>query len=81
MRSLKLYFYCSLITFLLFILVGCASYSDSLKSNFQLAGKNKSELKKVIHHYSVHSTDSLKIKAAIFLIENMDAHMSYVSKS
>lgn len=61
--------------------MGCVSYSDSLKSNFQLAGKNKSELKNVIHHYLVHRADSLKRKAAIFLIENMDAYMSYVSKS
>jgi hypothetical protein len=63
------------------VFTGCASYPDSLKSNFQLAGKNNNELKKVIRYYSVYRADSLKRKAAIFLIGNMDAHESYVSKS
>ncbi|HJV77449.1 MAG TPA: hypothetical protein VJ602_03635 [Paludibacter sp.] len=63
------------------VFTGCASYSDSLKTNFQLTGKNQRELKKVIRHYSVHRADSLKRKATIFLIENMDAHVLYVSKS
>ena len=55
------------------------SYPKSLGSNFEMAGSNQSELKKVIRHYSHHASDSLKLKAAIFLIENMDAHYSYVS--
>lgn len=63
------------------VFTGCTSYPDSLKTNFQLAGKNQRELKKVIRHYSVHRADSLKRKATIFLIENMDAHVLYVSKS
>jgi len=81
MKSTKLYFLCLLIGSLLFLFSGCVSYPTSLNTNFQLAGKNNSELKKVIRHYSTHRADSLKRQAAIFLIGNMDAHVSYVSKS
>lgn len=42
--------------------------------------KNKLELEKVIKHYS-SPKDSLKKKAAIFLIENMQPHYSYYSKN
>jgi hypothetical protein len=72
---------CLLVISILFLATGCVSYPKSLEKNFQLAGKNNSELKKVIRHYSTHRADSLKRKAVIFLIENMDAHVSYVSKS
>lgn len=40
----------------------------------QLAGDNKVELEKVLNHYK---NDSLKYKAACFLIENMPGHYSY----
>jgi molybdopterin synthase catalytic subunit len=72
---------CLVVFSILFSTIGYASYPSSLEKNFQLAGKNNSELKKAIRHYSTHRADSLKIKAAIFLIENMDAHTSYVCKS
>jgi hypothetical protein len=65
--------------FLSFIITSCISYPDCLKVNLQLAGQNRNELKKVIRHYSSRS-DSLKRKAAIFLIGNMENHYSYVSK-
>ncbi len=57
------------------------SYPKSLSTIFAKAGKNESELKKVIMHYSAQPSDSLKRAAAIFLIENMDAHSSYQSDS
>ena len=41
------------------------------------AGKNAAELRKVIEHYSKHERDSLKLKAAYFLIGNME-EQSYV---
>ncbi len=66
---------------LVILIVGCTTYPDSLKSNFKQAGKNQSELKKVIRHYSTHKADSVKKKAAIFLIQNMDAHESYKSNA
>lgn len=47
--------------------------SNSYKLDFALnyANENANELKKVLDHYSKHKKDSLKLKAAIFLIENM----------
>ena len=81
MKNTKWIPHCILIFSFTVVFSGCASYHDSPKTNFQLAGNNKSELKKVIRHYSVYRTDSLKRKATIFLIGNMDAQMSYFSKS
>lgn len=40
------------------------------------AGKNKGELEKVIRQYNQNTADSLKLKAAYFLISNMDIHSS-----
>jgi len=50
--------------------------SDSLAK----AGSNRAELEKVIEHYS-SLTDSLKLKAATFLIENMPGHGTLCSKA
>ena len=63
------------------VFTGCASYFDSLKSYFQLTGKHTSKFKKVNLHDSVYRADSLKRKATILLIGNMDARMTYVNKS
>lgn len=65
--------------FLLYLILDFTSYPKSLDVAFQKAGNNQSELKKVIRHYSHREADSLKLKAAIFLIENMDVHYSYQS--
>lgn len=81
MKKSKYILYFLHVTSLIFVFYGCISYPDRLKANFQLAGKNRNELKKVIRHYSFHPSDSLKRKAAIFLIENMDVHYSYLSES
>jgi hypothetical protein len=64
---------------LFFVFHDFSSYPKSLDPIFKMAGSNQSELKKVIRHYSWFASDSLKRKAAIFLIENMDAHYSYQS--
>jgi len=72
---------CLLLISILFLTTGCTSYPTSLDKNFQLVGKNNSELKTVICRYSTLRADSLKIKTAILLIENMDVHISYVRKS
>lgn len=39
-----------------------------------LAGDNKSELLKVINKYNKNPSDSLKLKSAYYLIENMPYH-------
>ncbi|MBW7941603.1 MAG: hypothetical protein H3C64_04210, partial [Candidatus Kuenenia stuttgartiensis] len=45
--------------------------NEKLDKALDYAGTNAGELKKVIAHYSKASGDSLKLQAAIFLIENM----------
>ncbi len=56
------------------MLVGCLknpSIPAKTRIALQYAGQNSIELKKVILHYSTNPKDSLKLKAACFLIENM----------
>jgi hypothetical protein len=48
-----------------------------LEHALKLAGVNRSELEKVLAHYSQNPADSLKYKAACFLIENMIYYYSY----
>jgi hypothetical protein len=78
-KNYKILFLILLPVLLFFFLPDFTSYPKSLEPIFEQAGSNQSELKKVLKHYSHRSSDSLKLKAAIFLIENMDAHHSYVS--
>ncbi len=59
------------IPFLLFI--SCQS-NDNLERILQYSGENRNELEKVINHYSQKEEDSLQLKAALFLIENMPGH-------
>lgn len=44
------------------------------------AGSNRNELFRVIRHYQ-EGTDSLKLKAALFLIENMADKYYYTGKA
>ena len=56
----------------LFTVIACRpSFKNKLNEALYIAGKNKPELEKVIIHYSRNPDDSLKLKAAYFLIENM----------
>jgi len=57
-----------------------ANIPGGVKNTLALAGENREELEKVISHYSGES-DSLKLKAAYFLIENMRYHFTYKGKS
>lgn len=50
---------------------------DPLERALELAGSNRTELEKVLEHYSKTEADSLKLKAAEFLIANMPGHFSY----
>lgn len=60
--------YCYPILFFFFF-VSCSSpFREKLEFAFRLAGENRAELEKVLAYYQ---TDSLKQKAACFLIENM----------
>lgn len=46
-------------------------YAFLLEAALQQAGKNRGELEKVLTRYKISPADSLKYKAACFLIENM----------
>jgi len=61
--------------FLLPVLTGC--HQSKLENALQLAGTNRFELERVLAYYSQDPSESLKLKAAIFLIENMPGHISY----
>lgn len=53
---------------------GCVTDVDRLEYALEFAGENRSELEKVLEHYS---NDSLKYRAACFLIENMPRWYAY----
>lgn len=72
----------NLLVLLLFVFTwaACKQQTNELERVLKLAGPNRIELEKVIDHYSQNKSDSLKLKAAMFLITNMDVHFSYKSK-
>ncbi|MDH6342163.1 hypothetical protein M2480_002143 [Parabacteroides sp. PFB2-12] len=60
-----------------FILLVSCSQKANLDLALQSAGSNRPELEKVLDHYSASPSDSLKLRAAVFLIENMPYYFSY----
>lgn len=64
----------------IFSLVFISSCSDSPRSKMEeillFSGENRKELEFVLDHYSKNKSDSLKLKAAEFLILNMRYHKS-----
>lgn len=74
-----------IILLLPFIYMSCnmeeQSYSNErLDLALSLSGANRYELEKVIRHYSQFKRDSLSLKAALFLIENMPGHYTLESQ-
>lgn len=64
--------------FPLILLCSCISNKQSkLEQALVLAGENKTELEKVLKRYSLDPADSLKYRAALFLIENMPGYLFY----
>ncbi len=55
-------------------------YPPEILKALEQAGANKGELEKVLVHYKQNSSDSLKLKAAYFLIQNTIYHYSVVSE-
>ena len=55
----------------IFLLSACNQVSDHLEQALEQAGTNRAELEKVLRHYR---DDTLKYRAACFLIENMPYH-------
>jgi hypothetical protein len=61
---------------LLLSLLSCEQDGD-LRQALKLADDNRPELEKVLAHYKKNQADSLKYKAACFLIKNMSRHFTY----
>ena len=57
-------------------LISCQRGDAKLELALRLAGDNRGELERVLGHYSREEGDSLKLRAAYFLIENMPGHYS-----
>lgn len=64
------------------ILTGCHQWQQTheLEYALTLSGENRAELEKVLDYYSHDPVDSLKYRAAEFLIENLPYHYSYEGK-
>lgn len=57
--------------------ISCSKENDRLQWALNQSGKNRKELEKVLTYYKANPTDSLKYKAAAFLIENMVFYYYY----
>jgi hypothetical protein len=58
----------------LLFFTACSRYPSALEETLRFAGENRRELEKVLEHYNPQGEDSLKYRAACFLIENMQYH-------
>ncbi len=58
------------------LICGCSKYSADIEYALQQAGDNRHELEMVLKHYN-NPHDTLKLKAAEFLIANMPGHVSF----
>ncbi len=65
-------YYVSILVISVFV-ISC-THNPQLKQALKLAGNNRAELQKVLDHYSNDKADSLKLRAAEFLIANMPGH-------
>ena len=54
--------------------MACSLYPVEVERALRLAGDNRTELEKVLIHYSQRPEDSLKLQSAYFLIANMPNH-------
>lgn len=59
---------------ILLLVSGCGNRPDRLEYALEFAGKNRAELEKVLEYYK---GNSLKYRAACFLIENMPRWYAY----
>lgn len=59
---------------ILLALTACTPLPQGVEESLKIAGRNKWELKKVLRHYRKQEADSLKYKAALFLVDNMKWH-------
>lgn len=77
MKIYRLFGWCCL-----FVVMACQPdtkiiQTGTLENSLNMAGDNRKEIEKVLAHYRQHPADSLKLKAAILLISNMDSYFYY----
>lgn len=70
-----------ILSFCIFITLFSCHFDNPIRKVLTYSAGNQQELEKVIRHFSEKASDSLKLKAAYFLISNMPGHYSYVSDS
>jgi hypothetical protein len=58
------------------LFLSCSHYSAEIEAVLQQAGSNRAELEKVLKYYTKTPADSLKLRAAEFLIVNMPGKYS-----
>lgn len=69
LREIIIFIFCS------WLWTGCGKLKDTkLEEALKLSGNNRGELEKVLKYFSRNPADSLKLKSAVFLIENMPGH-------
>lgn len=73
MYIIKVFF----ISYTICLLGACRQSSTPLEDALVRSGDNRKELEKVLSFYSTEESDSLKLRAAIFLITNMPGHHFY----
>jgi hypothetical protein len=66
--NIKFFLYCFLVIALLSASFCSCRKTDRLEQALTLAGENRTELEKALHHYSHEKPDKQKLKAARFLI-------------
>lgn len=68
----------SIIFIICFLFTSCKQrYSPDIEQVLRMAGNNRSELRKILKHYRKDPADSLKFRAAEFLIVNMPGKQSH----
>lgn len=58
------------------LFTGCANDMSILQA-LQTSGSNRAEIETVLHHYQRNKSDSLKYRAAQYLIRYMPYHSSF----
>ncbi|MDR1340575.1 MAG: hypothetical protein LBK58_11060 [Prevotellaceae bacterium] len=67
----------NVLIYVLFVFLFPACQNTPLERALKMAGQNRKNLEQVLEYYRRNPADSLKLRAAVFLIENMPGHYSY----
>lgn len=70
MKCINNYFF----AFCTLLIISCSQYPPEIEKALEFAGENKQDLVQVLEHYNKNPKDSLKYRAALFLIKNSPYH-------